>query len=221
MTIGLLLALVVLATTACQGPPRITFDPDQPEVTAARGAARVTNADVLAELTRPNPTVASARIDSCVRGADTWTRRDSWTLRCHYRTATALRVSNLSVAARRLGRSLEALGCVDPSRMSRLLDHWGEVNPGEPGPGSLGFRPGVFPDQVLDCGEVEIWTRISSADDPLLDMTAVDAASTHDPIVVSVRPFSADEVAELSRTGSAPSVVIFVTVVSLYHQEER
>lgn len=217
-----LVALVLLVVaSACEGPARISFDPDHPEITAARGTARVANADVLAQLTGTTPTLASARIDSCVRGADTWTRRDSWTLRCHYRTATALQVSDLSVAARDLGRSLESLGCADPSRMTRLLEHWGEINPGEPGPSADDFRPGVFPDQVLDCGAVEIWTRISSADDPLLDLTAVDAASTQDPVVVSARPFTVDEVTAMAQGSPPPTAVIFLTVVSLYHEQER
>lgn len=221
LLVGLLAILVLVTAAACDAPPRITFDPARPEITLARGEARVTNADTLARITEHTVTDASARVDSCLRGADTWSDRDSWTLRCYYRTATAYRVDDLTVAARRIGQALGALGCEDPDRLSRLLAQWQTINPGEPGPGAPGFRAGVIPDQSLACGDLEIWTRISGADDPLLDMAAISAASTQDPILVSSRPFSAEEIADLGPTQGSDSVVIFVTVVSLYHEEQR
>ena len=217
---GLLAILVLALGGACDGPPRITFDPAGPEITASRAEARLANADALARLTDGTVTDASARIDSCVRGADTWTNRDEWSLRCFYRSATAYRADDITTAAQRLGQGLTSLGCEDPDRLTRLLAQWESVNPGEPGPGTSGFRPGVVPDQVLSCGGLEVWTRISSADDPLLDLVAVAAANTQDPVVVSTRAFSADEITELG-TADRGAVVVFVTVVSLYHEELR
>lgn len=196
------------------------FDPQRDDVVTARGAARVATADTLATVTGDRLTTASARIDSCVAGADDWKNRDPWALRCYYSYATALVADDIGQAAAIVGDGLAAQDCEDPGQLADQLSRWEELNPGEPAPGDPDFLAGVVPPILTTCGDMEVWVRLSTPDDALLAVTAGEAAGTTDATVVGARPFTATDVTRL-RNGDEGQVVIFVTARQLYHEEPR
>lgn len=220
MLAWLLTTVTLLAVAGCSQVETQTFDPQRADVIAERGPARVATADALATVTGGRLSFASARIDSCLPGRDSWKQRDPWALRCHFNYATVLTVDDIATAATLVSNGLAAQGCQDPRQLSDQLAHWLQFNPGEPLPGDPEFNAAVVPPILAKCGDIEVWVRISSPDDALLPVTAAAAASTSDPVVVTARPFTAATIAEL-RTEAGGGVVIFVTARTLYHEEPR
>lgn len=213
--VGLLCALLLTGCTT----PVPGFDPQQADVVAQRGAARLLAADRLSVITGGRPSLASARIDSCVPGQDSLERRDPWAQRCTYGSSTAVAVDRIDTAVDMLAAGLDQLGCPDPERLRQTLAQWSGVNPGEPGPDDPAFSAAVLPPQVHRCGEAEVWIRFTTPDDPLLETTVAAAARTTDPLVVSARPYTD---AEMRAMRTAPGeVIVLVTVWRLYHQEPR
>lgn len=209
---------VVFATaavvTACTTPAAATFDPQRLDVRLARSSTRVAVTSALHQVTGDRPTAASAWMDSCESGAG-----GPWARRCSYQHSVALTLPDMTTAGRSVEAGLQAASCSNPLALTDQLAGWRQANPGEPAPGDDDFQPGVVAPMVTDCAGGQLWIRLTSPTDPLLDRTVTAAASSTSPILVTARPYDAEATEELR--GSTDQVIVLISLSRTYHEEQR
>ncbi|MDN5727347.1 MAG: hypothetical protein L0G99_15675, partial [Propionibacteriales bacterium] len=131
----------------------------------------------------------------------------------------ALTLPDMRTAGNAVETGLKAASCSNPLALTDQIVGWRQANPGEPAPGDDDFQPGVVAPMMTDCAGGQLWIRLTSPTDPLLDRTITAAASSTSPILVTARPYDAEATEELR--GGTNQVIVLMSLSRTYLEEPR